>query len=181
MLLISEEMRQANKLLHDRGDYGSRGHRWKACVDDIMQRGNCQSVLDYGCGKGGLKAALPQYDVREYDPAIPGKDALPEPADLVLCADVLEHVEPELIDNVLAHIASIAIKFAMLSPSTKAAKKTLPDGRNAHLIVQPASWWRRKFSEHFFLLQDRDKAGNYTFFGKRIERKHGIYGPGASC
>jgi hypothetical protein len=46
------------------------------------------SVLDYGCGKGCFIAALPpgrRYTIEEYDPAIPGKDSLPQSVDLVVC------------------------------------------------------------------------------------------------
>jgi hypothetical protein len=162
-------MRQANRQLHSDPEYGQGGVRWSYTVRDIMQRGKCASVLDYGCGKGGLKKALPAHDVREYDPAIPGKDGPPEPADFVLCADVLEHVEPEYLDEVLDHIKVLARKFVMLSPSTVPALKTYPDGRNAHLIVQPPEWWREQFEKRFVLMQEDTRGLNYTFFGKPKE------------
>jgi hypothetical protein len=38
---------------------------------------------------------------------------------------------------------------------TGPAKKILPDGRNAHLIQQPPSWWLPKFMERFELVQFR--------------------------
>ncbi len=159
-------MRQANRQLHNNPDYGHHGGRWAFTISDIMRRGKCESVLDYGCGKGGLKKALPDADVREYDPAISGKDVLPGPADLVLCADVLEHVEPEYLDSVLDHIQGLARKFVMLSPSTVPADKTLPDGRNAHLIVEPYPWWREQFLKRFELMQEDTRGMNYTFFGR---------------
>lgn len=159
-------MRQANRLLHSNSDYGDGGGRWSYTVRDICRRGKCESVLDYGCGKGGLKRALPNHDVREYDPAIVGKDKLPDPADFVLCSDVLEHVEPHFLDEVLAHIHKLTRKFVMLSPSTEPANKTLADGRNAHLIVQPPEWWREKFSKYFELMQEDTRGANYSFFGR---------------
>lgn len=159
-------MRHANRQLHSNPDYGHGGGRWAFTISDIMTRGKCKSVLDYGCGKGGLKKALPAADVREYDPAISGKDALPEPADLILCADVLEHVEPEHLGSVLDHIHGLARKFVMLSPSTLPAEKTLPDGRNAHLIIENTSWWREHFIKRFEPLQEDTRGGNYTFFGR---------------
>ena len=39
------------------------------------------------------------------------------------------------------------------------AKKTLPDGRNAHLILQPAEWWAERLGEHFRVL-DSYEIGN---------------------
>ena len=47
----------------------------------LIQATGSASLLDYGCGKGTLKPAIasinPDLTVLEYDPAIPGKDALP--------------------------------------------------------------------------------------------------------
>jgi len=64
---------------------------------------------------------------------------------------VLEHVEPDLLDNVLAHISSLTRHYAFLNIATVAALKTLPDGRNAHLIVEPPEWWRARLERHFTL------------------------------
>ena len=38
-----------------------------------------------------------------------------------------------------------ADKFAFFAISTRPAKKTLPDGRNAHLTVQSPDWWYGMF------------------------------------
>ena len=70
---------------------------------------------------------------------------MPEiPAELVICTDVLEHIEPELIDNVLKHIESLTLKTAYLIIDTLPAQKNLPDGRNAHLIIENQDWWTNK-------------------------------------
>jgi hypothetical protein len=63
---------------------------------------------------------------------------------MVACIDVLEHIEPECLDNVLDHIASLTEAVAFLSIHTGPALKKLPDGRNAHLIQEPAEWWLPK-------------------------------------
>jgi hypothetical protein len=67
--------------------------------------------------------------------------ALPGFADLVVCTDVLEHVEPELLDTVLRHLRSLARKAVFVVIATRPSNKTLSDGRNAHLIVETAEWW----------------------------------------
>lgn len=161
-------MRAQNRALHCNPKYGAGGGKWAGTVKDVMAQFGCHSVLDYGCGKGGLKRALPGLDIREYDPAIPGKDKLPEPADLVLCSDVLEHVEPEFLESVLTHIRDLARRAVVLSPSVREASKSLPDGRNAHLIVQPPQWWRDRFVQYFDFVQDTTR-GNYTFLGTTKE------------
>jgi len=65
------------------------------------------SHLDYSCGKETLANALPQFTVHGYDPAIPGLDIHPEPRDLFICTNVLEHVEPEFLDMVIDDKASV--------------------------------------------------------------------------
>ena len=38
---------------------------------------------------------------------------------------------------------------AYMVAATRPAKKTLPDGRNTHLIVENRDWWERKLSEYW--------------------------------
>jgi hypothetical protein len=79
--------------------------------------------------------------VQEYDPGIDGKEGMPKPCDLVVCTDVLEHVEPDKLEAVEDHLFRICGMGALLVIATRAANAILPDGRNAHLIVQPPAWW----------------------------------------
>ncbi len=122
--------------------YGASGSRHAAQFLQIAKRFDCHSVLDYGAGKGTLKDSIGLVlDVREYDPAIPGKDGTPGPADMVVCSDVLEHVEPDSLDAVLDDIRRCTGKIAVLVVSTVPSAKHLPDGRNAHILVHPPAWW----------------------------------------
>lgn len=150
---ISPGYREQNRLLHETNDqYGIWG--WKHAEDVALLRDehDCETVLDYGCGKGKLKLALgdPAW-LREYDPAVPGKDARPEMADLVVCTDVLEHIEPHLLDNVLAELVRITAKALFLVIATRESNKCLPDGTSPHKIVQTPDWWRAKLQEKFFI------------------------------
>lgn len=127
--------------------YGAKGATWADAVVAISAQLGCFSILDYGCGKGSLmrdlrERALPGVRLAEYDPAIQGKDAAPSFADLVVCTDVLEHIEPDRLAPVLAHLKSLARKAVFVVIATRPASKTLSDGRNAHLIIEDAAWWR---------------------------------------
>jgi hypothetical protein len=75
----------------------------------------------------------------------------PVPAELVCCIDVLEHIEPECLEDVLDHLEELTQRVAFISINTAAAGKTLPDGRNAHLIQRPMEWWFPKIVERFKL------------------------------
>ena len=87
-------------------------------------------------------------DYRPYDPAFPeyGKAVS---ADLVCCIDVLEHIEPELLDNVLDELGAITTRYGLYSIHTGPAIKVLADGRNAHLTQKPSSWWLPRLCERF--------------------------------
>lgn len=122
--------------------WGASGYHLASDIRSFAEKLGAKSILDYGCGRGTLKMALSDLDVREYDPGIIGKDAMPEPADLVVTTDVLEHIEPHLLDNVFAHLRQLARLGLFLNIATSLSQEILPDGRNAHLIVKPAAWWK---------------------------------------
>lgn len=130
------------------GAYGTGGHRWHKTVQEIGRQFDCANVLDYGCGKGTLSLFL--VKVTNYDPAVEEFSTPPtDKRDLVVCTDVLEHVEPEYLDNVLDHIYSLTGNVAFFVISTRPSKRVLFDGRNAHLIVEDEEWWKDKLKKHF--------------------------------
>lgn len=153
--MISSEYREMNRALHKlhRG-FGNRGDRWSKFVKEYEGR----SVLDYGCGKGTLAKSL-TFPISEYDPAISGKDTEPVPHDVVVCTDVLEHIEPEHLDATLRHIRSLMAMNGFFVIATRPAKKILPDGRNAHLIVKAWPWWEERLREHFKIVDYKVDAG----------------------
>jgi len=140
--------------------YGGKGDKWAKAVRDLVRRYDATSVLDYGCGQGALCRALrtelakegriETLRIAEYDPAIDGKEGLPYFADLVVCTDVLEHVEPALLANVLGHLRALAKKAVFVVIATRPSNKTLPDGRNAHLILEDAAWWTARLERAGF-------------------------------
>lgn len=147
-MLISDSYRHLNTDLHSGGNYGRHGDKWADKVVRLAAQYHAGSVLDYGCGQGSLARAL-DLDVREYDPAIAGKSARPDPADLVVCTDVLEHIEPDCLDDVLTHLCGLARTTCFVVVATRPAKKVLADGRNAHLIVESDDFWRARFASRF--------------------------------
>lgn len=166
-ILITEAYKEQNKALHARGDYGVSGHKWADEVRSLAGAFQARTILDYGCGRQTLGKAITERVVLPYDPCIPGLDGRPDPADLVVCGDVLEHVEPELIDNVLDDLQTLAKKAVFLVIATRPAKKILPDGRNAHLIQQPPAWWLPKIMDRWELMQFVNYGGEFVAMGAR--------------
>lgn len=149
---ISDEYLNLNKQLHEsRLDYGVSGAKRAGDVAALRRKLRPDAVLDYGCGKGTLGKAL-SFPIREYDPAIPGKDSPPLPVDLVICSDVMEHVEPECLEAVIRDLRRVTKKLLYVVIHTGPAVKLLADGRNAHLIQKPVEWWMEKLSEAFYVM-----------------------------
>jgi hypothetical protein len=139
--LITSEYQKLNKELHDSNKhYGTSGASYLKDIFRIMDMFKSNDILDYGCGKSTLQHNLP-FEIKQYDPAVPKYANPPSKADIVVCTDVLEHIEPECLESVLKDILRLSKKGIFLSIATRPAKKFLSDGRNAHLIVQPAIWW----------------------------------------
>jgi len=129
-------------------EYGVSGHKWADHILDLSTKLKTRSILDYGAGKCTLQKALP-FPIQNYDPFIPDLSADPTAADIVICTDVLEHIEPDCLHDVLADIQRLSIRMVFLEASTIPARKFLPDGRNAHLIQQPGNWWLSTFLQYF--------------------------------
>ena len=146
---ISDSYKRLNKQLHhSRPDYGVSGHKWAGLVKQISDEIKAETILDYGCGKRTLEQAL-WFPIRNYDPAIEGLDFDPSKSDLVVCTDVLEHIEPEHLDDVLDHLRQLTLERGIFVIATRPAQKALPDGRNAHLIVESYKWWLPKLWDQF--------------------------------
>ena len=105
-----------------------------------------ESLLDYGCGKGwilkSLQETYPTCDIVGYDPAVLEYKELPNKKfDCVFSVDVLEHIEPDCIISVITNINQLSTKYIWLRIDTLPARKRLPDGRNAHLIIEQPPYW----------------------------------------
>lgn len=145
-MLISEEYRRLNEELHSRTKYGARGDRHARNVMQFAGELGARTVLDYGCGRGRLARSI-KLPCRCYDPAVPRFASDPPPCDLVVCTDVLEHVEPEYLDNVLAHIESKTVLGAFFAIALRYDRtKLLADGSNPHRIVETPQFWIDRFA-----------------------------------
>jgi hypothetical protein len=163
--ITPEYLEMQRKMHGDYGDgYGRSGHEhaprvFMAAAQVLRKIGKCR-VLDYGAGKGvlqqAIKNAFPEVEgitYHEYDPCVPGIDSPPGKAEVVFCGDVMEHVEPECIDTVLRHIRDLTQQVAIFVISLREAGKTLPDGRNAHISLHGADWWRSYLKKYFILAE----------------------------
>lgn len=168
-VVITEAYRKMQQELHRNPNYGVASVEYAPIVAQVMEATGIDEILDYGAGKGRLGQTLRQmYEnplvVHEYDPAIPQWSSTPAPCRLVACIDVLEHIEPDLLDTVLDDLARVTVGVGVFTVHTGPAAKVLPDGRNAHLIQQPPAWWLPRFLQRFELVTFKrlSKVGFYV-------------------
>ena len=157
MSLISPEYKKLQEDFHvARSDYGVSSSRHVEPILALAKTLGTRDILDYGCGKCLLQKGLP-FPIQNYDPCMPEYAKRPVPATIVICTDVLEHIEPECLKEVMDDLRSLTKEYLFVEVSTKLAVKNLPDGRNAHLIVESANWWLSwllpRFNLHSFQIQ----------------------------
>lgn len=170
MQLISEAYCGLNQKLHvSNPSYGMGGSKWAVLVTELALKMNTRDILDYGCGKSSLSQNLPFF-IHQYDPAIEKYSDLPEPADLVVCTDVLEHIEPECLESVLDHLQSLVKKTGFFVIATCAAHKTLEDGRNAHLIQNSIEWWLPELKKRFDVVNYKDLGEAFLVIVNKKEK-----------
>ncbi len=134
-------------------------------ITRMLKKGGVKTVLDAGCGSGKLLRQLMEdgsFDVHGFDIAsncldpffdqikdsiltigsLWNKEDFSKPYDAIICTDVLEHIPPEHVSQVLENLNNCTRRLCYL------AIALFPDGfgevilkKPLHLTVRPASWW----------------------------------------
>ncbi len=139
----------------------------------LMDKYNCKSVLDYGCGKGHQYKELASYGITEtestepmtfgqrinaqsvymYDPCVEGIDVLPPAGskfDAVLCTQVLGSIPDQDMQWVKETLMSYAAKFCfigLMDPTVHVkSKKRLYDTDYVSLN-RTIDWYRDHFKD----------------------------------
>lgn len=145
----------------------SPGEKLVASFIDSCEVGPRARIIDFGCGSGRATKMLVEcgYDVLGIDFAHncldDGADvpficanlwSLPpdiKPADWGYCCDVLEHIPPEKVDDVIASIADLVMTGAFFNISFRRDDFGTCIGETLHLTVRPQQWWCDQLNNHF--------------------------------
>ena len=145
MKTISNEYAEQLKRLK----FSGKGHKHYDKILPLIKSYNPETILDYGCGNGSLVQKIqeeqPNIITHGWDPAannLGRRLRINDTYDLLISTDVLEHIEPELADNVMTDIYNSFDKAAWLLICIGPAGKYLADGRNAHICNKPKEWWK---------------------------------------
>lgn len=149
--MISAEYANILESLNGTKNFGKR-KKIPNHLESIIEKYSPNSILDFGCGTGAListlKTRYPKKTIEGYDP---GNKKFTnkfenQKFDLVISTDVLEHIEPNFLNETLIFLkekSNRCYHLIALEPS----RVFLPDGRNAHLILKSKDWWKNKFIE----------------------------------
>lgn len=149
MELINKTYQAQLEQLHSSDKKFNHGAKAYKIVEKFIAEYKPSTLLDFGCGKGGLIATIsklhPEISVAGYDPGNVEFQTLPSNAvDVVVSTDAIEHIEPAHLSQTLKTIGNLMLRCGCFRIACYPAKKNLPDGRNAHLIVKPPAWWREQ-------------------------------------
>lgn len=157
--MYSPEYKVLQEQFHRECDaYGISGHKYADQIIGLSRNLQTRDILDYGCGKCTLQKSMP-FPIQNYDPFIPEHSTHPIPADVVVCTDVMEHIEPDFVEAVLKDICALTKKAVFFQIATRPAVKILPDGRNAHLTQRSCNWWLDKLLPLFDIKAFQEMPG----------------------
>ena len=153
MTIINNSYRDQLEEMHSNPNKFNNGRKQYEVVEKFLTENNFNSLLDFGCGKGGLIDCIKEnhptiQQVQGYDPGVEEFQTLPTNRfDCVVSTDAMEHIEPEYLDSTLDIIDKLFGQYCLLRIACYPAKKKIPDGRNAHLIVEKPQWWLDKIEQ----------------------------------
>lgn len=151
--MITEEYKKILHELHSIKKFQELNIWYDDIKNFISKEPLPQSVIDFGCAHGSLveniKNDFPQIKcVDGYDPGVPEFEIKPAKTyDMLISTDVIEHIEPEFLNETLSYMESLYDKTAWIIIACYPAKKFLADGRNAHLIIETPEWWLNKIND----------------------------------
>lgn len=160
-MLITEEHKRISSEHHlNNPKYGGGNYSDLeiARVRSLGKDYKIKTILDYGSGKGVLKKTLlrecPLFKVWNYEPALDIDQR--QPVDLVWCKDVLPHVEPECVDDIIQDIEKYCQKVLYIQIYT-APSKTLMGDQDIRRITKPMEWWLEKMDNFMVMKIDIQK------------------------
>ena len=135
--------------------------KWIVKIRDIIRKDNCNSLLDFGCGKAFLyknkfKIGDKEFsnlsdfwnvqDIYLYDPGLEEYSTYPkEKYDGTICTDVVEHIPEADVISFIDELFKLSNKFIFVVIAIRPATKYFDDGNNIHLSLKKQDEWKKIF------------------------------------
>lgn len=132
-----------------------------AWVEDWIKRDGFRTILDVGCGRGHYLKALKGYKITGLEPSKylceHGLQGLPDILhgglpyathrywEALYCMDVLEHISPHQLDEVIISLS----KLAPVALIGVANHSDIWEGVELHLVQEDAVWWKKRLEQHY--------------------------------
>jgi cephalosporin hydroxylase len=179
---ISDYMCKLNKVEHDKNknfgaglcqtmDMTDHVGRMAVLAGQFIRNYGDITMLDYGCGKKEFENRMPPINgltLYNYDPCIDGLDEKPKPVDIVVCIDVLEHVEYGYLNDVLDELEKLTNRICYVSVCKKESSNFYSDGQNMHLLQENYDWWYPKLRKRFDVVEHQETK---THFNAVLQKK----------
>lgn len=79
--------------------------------------------------------------------------------DLLLCLDVLEHIEEKYIDDILEFLLSLSTTFCF----SIANHSDIKNNYELHLIQKNKKWWNKKLKKYYKIIKTFNKYDNKLY------------------
>jgi hypothetical protein len=139
-------------------------HKWQGegtmqyvdLLKEHINKHQCQTMLDYGCGKGiqytqfnlHTQLGLELTNIFQFDPAHKPMATEPDwtqPFDCSICLDVLHFVDEDELAVIKKRLEQVTTKFCIIGVQLDPPKpKSLL--LKPYALLKPANWWQDKFS-----------------------------------
>ena len=143
--------------IHASQYYGSSAHLYFDRIAKEILEINPKSILDFGCGRSNFACYFwgdGRRRIDKYDPAIPEFKDFPDGKyGLVLCMDVMEHIEMRDLDRIFESLKSKS-KKCLFTISLISSRAKLPDGRNAHVTLLRREEWIRWINSYYHRVKE---------------------------
>ena len=176
--------KQVYKLMwqYDNYRHSSPGERVVDQFVEVVQPLDGAQIIDFGCGTGRASLAL---RAKGYNPLLVDfadncrdqeailmpflewdiSQRIPLKAMYGFCADVMEHIPPGQVDNVLGNILECCEIGAFFKIATcDDVHGHLFAGRPLHLSIHPLSWWAERLEPHGRIIWTDETADSALFY-----------------
>ena len=122
-------------------------------INTAFKKYNCQSLLDYGCGKGHQYSVYQIHDslgiplsaVYQFDPGYEPASQEPDwnsSFDCSVCLDVLQFCTDQQIDDIKQKLQKITAKVCIVGIGMAPPKNL----KKPYASLHSEDWWQQKFS-----------------------------------
>ena len=145
---------------------------------------NCNSILDYGCAHGFIAKALKDFGVNAYGVDISDYAVANSPQELkgrtfkisedntldhivkniikinkfdyVISKDVFEHIEPDLLAEILSELSLITNNLFVVVPLGDNGKYRIEAYHRdiTHVIAEDELWWNKILTDNGWIIKD---------------------------